>query len=125
MQYIIPYITITPELNIDEKFIATLRLGISPCASALDRDDHILRYKLSTGESLGFAFFTDLSISYRFHSNVSAGVLFNFLYAYTWGTQTQEQYEYYEGVSKGSTASIDNIIHTRQVSAGLNISFWF
>src|SRR4030042_2386056 len=96
VEYYIPYIKISPVVRINEKLLFDFSLSLSPCTSAKDLDDHILRYKLSEGRALGMAVISTLGITYQFNRYISAGLLFNMLIIYTKANQEKTQYEFYD-----------------------------
>ncbi len=100
-------------------------LGFSPCACARDLDDHLLRYKTAEGESIGFAVLSSLDLKYAVHKNVAIGFTAGLVTVYARGEQVQNQYEDYNGVPEGEIGTVQNLIFTRQISAGMKLSLMF
>ncbi|HOO70484.1 MAG TPA: omptin family outer membrane protease [Spirochaetota bacterium] len=124
VEYFIPTIGTTLDVMLNN-LILTFSLGFSPCACARDTDDHLLRYKLSEGETFGFAVFSSLSLDYQLKKFVALGIFAQLTTVYTEGEQHQEQYRTYNGTAKGDIGTIENRIISRQVSLGLRLSFTF
>ena len=125
IEYIIPYLTLSPGVNYKEKLYVRFSVGLSPCAGALDRDDHVMRMKLCTGKSIGVSVRSTIKIDYRVHQHVSVGLFFNCIYTHTWGTQEQVQYGYDGESTPGVIGSINSVVSSLQISAGIAVQFIF
>ena len=97
-----------------------ISLGFSPFLKAEDRDDHILRDKLSYIEADGEALLAELDLSYNFSSNFAFFAAWDYLSLAADGTQTQKNYS--------GTVLFENIdaeISSKQslFSAGMSYKF--
>jgi hypothetical protein len=98
ISYHIPYFGLSSNLLLGKVFKTNLSLGYAPFAFANDRDDHLLRYKLSKADTDGHAFVGSLNTTLNLltHLYLSAGA--DYLWIHTKGTQDQYFYDvlYYE-----------------------------
>ena len=67
-------------------------LGFSPFLKAEDRDDHVLRDKLSFIEAQGTALLAEADLNYKFNSSFSLFVVWDYLRMEAEGTQVQKNY---------------------------------
>jgi hypothetical protein len=76
-------------------------LGVSPCTYVWDEDDHVLRYKRSEIQSVGFALVLETHVDFIIADRVRLGA-FGEMYEYKswWGSQDQE---FYAGPDAGTT----------------------
>lgn len=109
--YHIPYFGFSSDILLGEKFQANIKLGYSPWVSASDRDDHILRYKLSEGDTDGYARFINLNANWNFLSNWFLGVGYEYMKIHTTGDQHQF---FYAGPLLGITYGVDDKITSEQ-----------
>ena len=92
VSYVVPFVGLRASLWTSEQFEAQIDLGYSPAVSAEDKDDHILRHKLSKGITNGSARIVslygqwDLPVGDRIH------VRGQYLKIHTTGSQTQRWY---------------------------------
>ncbi|MFW6360845.1 MAG: hypothetical protein ACOC2R_03755 [Spirochaetota bacterium] len=111
-----------------------LELGLLPqLMYVADRDDHVLRNKLSTAAGFGGGVESELSLTYRWHENpdyqsyvsVSGGLL----YLRAVAEQTQEWYGDDPGTAGDDTGQkytgITHIIQTLQGSLGVSAGVWY
>lgn len=66
--------------------------GFSPFLKAEDRDDHVLRDKLSYIEAQGRALLAEADLNYSFNSNFSLFAVWSYLSMEAEGTQVQKNY---------------------------------
>ncbi len=129
IDYYIPYMEITPCLNINEKIKIMHSIAVSPYVIAKDVDDHLLRYKKSKGDARGVAFITTLKTEFYLIPVVYFNLTLNYTYIYAEGWQKQYQYkEYYDGtetIPVGPIGKIQNKIKSSQYSAGINAGVRF
>ena len=85
---------------------ASVDLGYSPWASAKDKDNHLLRYKLSEGDTTGSAYFAELSGTWQFDVQNSVALEGRYRKITTTGPQTQTWYfaPNPDGLPAGTTA---------------------
>jgi outer membrane protease len=119
--YTIPYLGIHMELPLSSKFQANLDLGYSPFASAEDKDNHILRKKLSTAKTSGSAALAAITAQWDIEDNYFLMVRGQYLAINTSGTQTQTFYDSTGGVYTG----IDDKIKSKQLSTTILFSHRF
>ena len=97
-------------------------LGYSPFVQASDRDDHLLRLKLSEGSATGSAWLFDLKLRLQATKHWFAAVGVSGLFVDTSGTQTQS---YYGGENVGYQATLDQTITSSQICSSLEVGFSF
>ncbi len=123
VEYKIPYLGIKLE-NISEGKIAwNIGLKYSPIVRANDRDDHLLRYKLSEAQTSGNAFFVTGKVSLQVKGNLN--LIGNLSYSKIDTSGNQSQY-WYDGEYEGET--VNNIacdIESNQSSLGVGIEYEF
>jgi outer membrane protease len=105
--YHIPYFGLSSDLLFGKRFKTNLWAGYSPWAFAKDRDDHLLRYKLSEGETDGYAFIGNLNLNWNFATHFYLSVGGEYMKIHTTGTQDQS---FYAGPYYGWTAEVDDKI---------------
>ena len=120
----LPYIGLSSNLLFgrEDQFQLNFIFGYSPWAKVKDRDDHILRYKLSEGDCDGHAYLVDINIDWNFYSNWTLGLGAEYVDIDTSGKQHQS---FYAGPYAGWTADIDDEITSSYWSAMLRISYAF
>lgn len=91
--YDIPYIGLHTGLRKGERFQASLDLGYSPLAMVRDRDDHVLRSKVSIGDTSGQAYFADLKAEWNISGSDSVQMSCESMRVLTKGTMTQTWYK--------------------------------
>jgi len=111
IKYYIPYVGLSSNLTLGKAFKTSLSLGYSPWTVVKDEDDHLLRYKLSKGDTDGHAVIGNLNTSLRLlaHLYLSAGA--DYLWIHTKGTQDQS---FYGGPYYGWNAEVDDEIKSSQ-----------
>lgn len=124
VKYYIPYIVVAPCLNFKEKLKISQSIAFSPYVIAKDIDNHILRFKESSGDSRGVAFITSFKIDYFFTPVFYFGLNMDYTYILTEGTQKQIQYaDTWDAVNgfraAGPIGEIDNRISSSQFSIGI------
>lgn len=119
--YTMPYAGIQLDL-IGETFSLRLEVTHSPDAEAEDRDDHILRYKLSTAKTDGTMTGGQILAEWTAGSGVTIGMSGGYMKIRTTGIQKQY---FYAGPNAGLTADINDKITSSQASAFVNVSFNF
>ncbi len=114
VSYNIPYVEfaisakLKPELNLEA------RMGFSPFVNGLDRDNHILRNKISYGKADGHAYIFNVDTRYTFWRNVYFAVQLDLLGVYTKGNQ--DQY-----LNQNFLTTIETKIVSQQMYAGLAV----
>jgi outer membrane protease len=119
--YTMPYAGAQLDL-IGDTFSLRLEAVYSPDANAEDRDDHILRYKLSTAKADGDMIGGQLNLEWAAGNAVTIGLSGGYMRISTTGIQTQT---FYAGPYSGWTATIDDKISSSQASGFVNVSFGF
>lgn len=109
--YHIPYFGLNSDVLLGEKFQANMKLGYTPWAFAKDRDDHVLRYKLSKGDTDGYAYIANLNANWNFLPHWFLGVDGEYMKIHTTGTQHQS---FYAGPYVGTTYDVDDKITSEQ-----------
>jgi outer membrane protease len=123
--YTIPYLGIHSEILVRRNFQAILDLGYSPGASAEDRDDHVLRGKLSKARTSGSAYLATLTAQWDIEDNDYILIRGQYLKIDTIGWQTQTWYRdeiisATETIPAGTTITgINDKITSQQVSLSL------
>jgi outer membrane protease len=97
-------------------------LGYSPLVQARDRDDHLLRSKLSEGSDSGSAWLFDLKLRLQATKHWFAAVGVSGLFIDTSGTQKQS---YYGGEFAGYQATIDQTLTSSQTCGSLEVGYSF
>jgi len=90
--YTIPYLGVHSELLLSNTFQAAADIGYTPWAAAEDKDDHLLRHKLSKGSTTGNAYLITLSGQWEMKGNDYFQFRGQYLRIDTTGTQTQTWY---------------------------------
>lgn len=122
VKYKIPYIGLDANSS-NENIILKFGVGFSPFATAKDRDDHLLRYKLSTGDAKGTSVFYDIGVVYKLTPAWLLKSKFNYMKVDTSGYQ--EQY-FYAGENQGlQFSNIANEINLKQKSFDFGIEYRF
>ena len=120
--YHIPYFGLNSDVSIVKKFQANLKLGYTPWAFAKDRDDHILRYKLSKGDTDGYAYLANLNAQWNFLSDLFLTIGAEYMKIHTTGTQHQY---FYAGPLVGFAADVDDKITSSQWLFSAMITYRF
>ncbi|TFH43638.1 MAG: omptin family outer membrane protease [Chrysiogenales bacterium] len=105
----------------------TPAIRFSPYLRGRDIDDHLLRAKLSKGDSKGTAFMPSLKIRYIFSTRIYITASLNFLSINAKGKQNQS---YYLPVAEangipGWSARIDHKLKSQQLSVGIGAGYSF
>lgn len=109
--YHIPYFGLNSDVLLGERFQTNMKLGYAPWASAKDRDDHILRYKLSEASTHGYAYIANLNANWNFLPHWLIGVEGEYMKIHTTGTQHQS---FYAGSYVGTIYDVDDKITSEQ-----------
>ena len=120
--YHIPYFGLNSGILFLERFQANIKLGYAPWAFAKDRDDHLLRYKLSRGDTDGYAYFANLNADWNFWPHLYLTISGEYMKIRTTGTQHQS---FYAGPFVGTTYDVDDKITSKQwlISAMITCRF--
>jgi hypothetical protein len=119
------YVGVSADLkkySLNGDFTSAVRIGFAPEVAAKDRDDHILRSKLSTGSANGMAYFLSADFAWTFSDGLRFGVGGEYINISTDGTQYQY---FYAGPYAGQAYYIDDKITSHQFSLIGNISQQF
>lgn len=111
INYHIPYFGLSSDILFGKKFQANMTGGYTPWATAKDRDDHILRYKLSKGDTDGYTFFANLNAILNFLPHWFLIISGEYMKIHTTGTQHQS---FYAGPDAGWTSDVDDKITSKQ-----------
>ena len=111
--YTIPYLGIHSEMLVSRNFQAAFDLAYSPWAAAEDRDDHILRQKISKAKTTGSAYLAAITAQWDIEDNDFIMIRGQYLNIDTTGKQTQS---FYDGSGDVFTG-IDDKISSKQISA--------
>jgi len=115
--YDIFYAGLIANIKTGKNFTATAQVAFAPVAQAKDRDDHILRSKLSTCTATGTAYLVSIGALWDLSHNWSLGINGEYLNISTEGTQHQA---FYDG--SGTTFDIPDKITSQQLSLSASIS---
>jgi outer membrane protease len=120
--YHIPYIGLNSNLLLGKVFKTNLSLGYTPWAFANDRDDHLLRYKLSEGDTDGYAYIANLNVNLNFMTHLYLSIGGEYIRIHTTGTQDQS---FYAGPYYGWTGEVDDKITSEYWSIYEMITYRF
>lgn len=122
--YRIPFIGLSSEtlLGGKDQFFLSMGFGYSDWVEARDRDDHLLRFKLSEAECEGAAYLLTLNLDWRFYPGWVLGVGAEYVDIDTSGKQHQG---FYAGPSVGITYEVDDIITASHGSVIMRILYQF
>ena len=107
VKYKIPYLGLSTDLLLGDKFQMNLRFGYSPWAEANDVDDHLLTYALRKADCDGDAYLINLNAGWKFLPAWILQVGGEYVDIDTKGTQ---HLSYYAGPYAGFTADVDDKI---------------
>jgi len=107
ISYNIPYIEVGTSIRSGSRFILESRWGFSLYVRVEDKDNHILRDKVSEGDLLGFAGLLSLEGRYHYTKHLFSTLSISYRHVYAEGTQEQ----YFGGKSY---AEIDQEIESHQ-----------
>jgi outer membrane protease len=117
VSYTVPLVGIRTTLHTTDAFEAQLDLGYSPWVSAKDKDDHLLRYKLSEASTSGSAFLAALTGQWETSGRNFIQCRGEYFKIETTGTQNQR---FYAGPYAGDTFSgINDRIDSEQFTVSL------
>ncbi len=122
VKYSIPYLGLDNHILLGDKFQLNLEFGYSPWAEAEDIDDHILRYKLSTADCDGDAYFLGLGANWKFLSDWLLQIGGKYVDIDTAGIQHQE---FYAGPHMGTTYDVDDKITSSYWIASAKFEYVF
>ncbi|MEE8300197.1 MAG: omptin family outer membrane protease [Desulfatiglandales bacterium] len=122
--YKIPYLGLSSDLIFgkDSRFQLHFILAYSDWAKAEDRDDHVLRYKLSESDCEGEAYLIKVNLDWQFYRNWLLGLGAEYVDIDTSGMQHQS---FYAGPFVGTTYDVNNKITSTYWSTILKISYAF
>jgi len=122
--YKIPYIGVTGEGLIGDKhqFRFVWSFGYSNWTQVRDRDDHILRYKLSEGECEGKSYLINVGLDWNFLPQWILSVGAEYVDIDTTGKQHQR---FYAGPSAGTTYDVDDRISSSLLSGMVTVLYEF
>ncbi len=113
VKYRIPYLGVHAAQQLGDSFQVGMEAGYSPWADAEDRDDHLLRSKLSTGTATGTAYLANLSARWDISGTDFLQLTGSYENIYTKGTQHQY---FYAGPFAGQSADVNDKITSSQFS---------
>ncbi len=120
VKYKLPYMGIKARLSFNNKLILSFLGGYSPEAKATDRDDHLLRAKLSIAKCTGEGYF--LHFDSKFH--MAPYVFINLGGDYTKIATTGIQHQsFYAGPFMGTTYDVSDWIKTSSWLAYLSFDY--
>ncbi len=119
VKYRLSYGGISAGVSLSKWFRAVIEVGYSPWASAEDRDDHILRYKLSKAQTDGRAVLGGLSLQWIFSPNNALELNGAYLDIDTTGKQNQF---FYAGPYAGSGTVVEDRITSSLTSVVLRLT---
>ena len=118
--YSLPYFGLNSDILFGKKFQINMNAGYTPWAFAKDEDNHLLRYKLSKGDTDGFAFLANLKGSWNFLPHWFLILSGEYLKIRTTGTQHQF---FYDG--SGVSFDVNDRISSKQWLASFMIAYRF
>ena len=110
--YYIPYFGLNSNILLGKRFRTNLNFGYAPWAFAKDRDDHLLRYKLSEGDTDGYAYIANVNANWNFMAHLYLSIGGEYMKIHTTGTQHQS---FYAGPYVGMTFDVDDKITSSQL----------
>lgn len=126
LEYEVTYSMLAVGVNVEYPPFTPLRthlqLAYAPMVSARDRDDHLLRYKLSEGSATGTAFLASLGLVWDIRDDIMLTAEGEYKRIRTTGTQDQS---FYAGPFAGTSFSVDDRIDSDQLFFSLRCSFLF
>jgi len=123
VEYKIPYLGLNGLYSFDNAFKADIEINYSPWVKAEDKDDHLLRDKLSKGNCEGSLFMVGGNLSWEFKKNWTWEIGVNYTTINTQGKQRQYFYDGpYEGLASGN---IDDKINSNQLCVNTFIKYCF
>lgn len=120
--YNIFYAGLNTELLLSKTFHTNIMLAFSPRTTVADRDDHILRSKLSTGDTTGHAYLAALNARWDASSQWALEVGGEYMNIHTTGTQHQY---FYAGPYAGWSGDVDDKITSTQWLVSAMITYKF
>ena len=122
--YEIPFIGLSSEtlLGSKDQLFLSMGFGYSDWVEARDRDDHLLRFKLSEAECKGAAYLLTLNLDWRFYPRWVLGVGSEYVDIDTSGKQHQR---FYSGPSVGITYDVDDFITASRWSIMMRVLYQF
>jgi hypothetical protein len=120
--YTIPFAELSGVYRFGAKVSLEGAIGYSPLVQATDRDDHLLRFKLSEGSGNGSAWLFDLALRLQWTRHWFAALGVSGLFIDTSGTQEQR---FYAGELAGYQATIEQTITSSQTSGTLEVGYSF
>jgi outer membrane protease len=128
VKYGIPYMGLAMDFKnrrLEGEITTQVRLGFSPFAFADDRDDHILRSKLSTCSANGPALLASVGTTWDISEAWRLELSGEYLNIWTDGVQKQYFYATTDEANAGRTFFINDEITSRQLSLMANLTFQF
>jgi len=119
--YAIPYLGVHSQIQLGHQFQTIIDLGYSPWAWADDKDDHVLRQKVSKASTTGKAYLAAATMQWNIQDNDCLQVGGQYLKIDTTGTQTQT---FYDGSGLVYTG-INDKITSQQTTITVLFSRWF
>lgn len=124
IRYYFPYLKLAPSMNVTDRLCISPFIEYSPLVRAKDRDDHILRYKISKGESFGYSVTLACKADYRIGSRLFIGASFSYTMIDTEGHQKQKgPYETNSPIIV-PIGTVENWIQSKQFLAGLSAGLY-
>ncbi len=87
--YIIPYAEVGASIRPGSRFIMDARWGFSPYVRVEDKDNHILRDKVSDGDLTGFSGLLSLEGRYHYTKHLFSTLSISYRHVFAEGTQKQ------------------------------------
>ena len=124
IRYFFPYLKLASSVNVTDRLSVSPSIEYSPLVRAKDRDDHILQYKISKGESFGYSVTLACKADYRVGSRLFIGANFSYTMIDTEGHQKQKgPYETNSPIIV-PYGTVENWIQSKQFLAGISIGFY-
>ncbi len=120
--YTIPFVELSGLYRFGTMVSVEGALGYSPLVQASDRDDHLLRSKISEGSDKGSAWLFDLKLRLQATRHWFAALGVSGLFIDTSGTQKQR---FYAGENLGYEATIDQTLTSSQTCGSFEVGFSF
>jgi|GEM_PF-1393979 len=118
----IPYIGWSADILFTDDLSLNTALGYSFYAVSQDVDDHVLRYKRSTGDCQGHALLADMAVNWDINALWSFTTGVQYLHSSTSGRQIQT---FYAGPYTGTVNNLDMQINTDQIAVNFVLSYKF
>jgi outer membrane protease len=122
VKYYIPYFGLSSDLMLGNKIRMNFKGAYSPWTWAEDRDDHLLRFKRSEGDTDGYAWIASVNGSWNFLPHWILTLGGEYTKIHTTGDQHQS---FYDGPLMGLAFDVDDKITSEQWYYSVTVTYRF